>query len=81
VMRELIPVVLASYLDPHAYGRQRTCYYAPTVGGAGTERIYAGPLTSECFRRAQESVPGKQGRRARCATRRSARRTTTTILI
>ena len=60
VMRELIPVVLASYLDPHAYGRQRTCYYAPTVGGAGTERIYAGPLTSECFRRAQESVPGKQ---------------------
>jgi hypothetical protein len=60
VMRELTVVVLAMYLDPHAYGRQRTRYHAPTVGGRGTERIYSDPMTGDCFKRAEQSLPGKQ---------------------
>ena len=32
-MRELVPLMLAMYLDPHMYGRMRTRYHAPTVGG------------------------------------------------
>lgn len=56
VLRELVPVVLATYLAPSAYGRQRTRYHAPTVGGEGTERIYSDPLTSDYFRRAEASV-------------------------
>ena len=59
IMRELTPVVLAMFLDPWAYGRQRTRYHAPTVDGS-SERIYSDPLSSNAFARAEASAPGKQ---------------------
>ena len=59
VMRELDAVALAAFLDPHAYGRQRTRWYAPTTAD-GTERVYADPMSSDWFRDAEASAPGKQ---------------------
>ena len=54
VMRELVAVALAAFLDPHAYGRQRTRHHAPTT--ASGERIYAHTTTGEFFRRAEANV-------------------------
>ena len=57
VMRELTPVVLAMYLDPHAYGRQRTRFHEPSSDG---ERVFSDPLTSNWFKRAEASAKNKQ---------------------
>ena len=62
VMRELDAVMLAMFLDPRAYGRQRTRHFAPTARTASgdEERVYSHALTSDCYWRAEASAPGKQ---------------------
>ena len=57
IMRELVPVAIAMFLDPRAYGRQELRHTAPTIGG---ERVYSHPLTGDWFASAEASARGKQ---------------------